>query len=320
MSTFSLPAVVCSALCLLAAPLDETLTEAQCDELIETIASELEAGYIFEDAGLEMADGLRGAVESLRNDSPAEFAEAITRGLQEITGDLHLRVFPPSDQVRRARSSSPAGMRANNYGLKRVEVLDGNVGYIDVRGFSGEPEALERIDAAMAFLTDVDAMILDLRSNGGGTNSSLVRLASYFLPADKLLHSVQARGEETMNIVTEGDLPHPKLLDVPLFVLTSRRTFSAAEAFTFSIRMTERGTIVGENTGGGGHFGGVIDLPHGFSIFVPMGRAFDRSSGEGFEGRGVQPHVATTEHAAMQQAHDRAMRAADERRERQEPH
>ena len=61
--------------------------------------------------------------------------------------------------------------------------------------------------------------------------------------------------------------------DVPVYVLTSNKTFSAAEEFTYNLKNLKRATIIGETTGGGAHPGGVMPVAERFNMFVPTGRA-----------------------------------------------
>jgi C-terminal processing protease CtpA/Prc len=89
---------------------------------------------------------------------------------------------------------------------------------------------------------------------------------------------------------------------VPVYILTSRRTFSAAESFTFGLRVNHRVTIVGERTGGGGHFGNFVQLPGGFYMFVPRGRTYDPETNEGWEAEGIKPDVEVSYDQALKTA------------------
>ena len=95
------------------------------------------------------------------------------------------------------------------------------------------------------------------------------------LPSRPHLTDTESRGEPVRERWTYEDVPGERYLDRPVLVLTNGRTFSAAESFTFGLKVTDRVLTVGERTGGGGHFGGVGDLTGDFTIFVPVGRTFD---------------------------------------------
>jgi C-terminal processing protease CtpA/Prc len=188
-----------------------------------------------------------------------------------------------------------------------VEVLDGNVGYLDLRGFLGTEAGLARADAAMALLADVDALIIDLGRNGGGDERMVRHLSTYLFERPTHLVNTFARGmEKPRERWTLESVPGKRLAQAPVYVLTSGRTFSAAESFTFGLRVNGRVTVVGERTGGGGHFGGVQPLVEGFSIWLPRGRTYDPRTGEGWEASGIRPDIEADYARALTVAHEHA--------------
>ena len=92
--------------------------------------------------------------------------------------------------------------------------------------------------------------------------------------------------------LTEGRPTHA-FVDKPVYVLTSDHTFSAAESFTFGLQINERITTVGQSTGGGGHFGHIVELGDGFRFFLPTGRTYDPETGLGWESDGIEPDIET---------------------------
>lgn len=97
----------------------------------------------------------------------------------------------------------------------------------------------------------------------------------------------------------------------PVYVLTSRGNFSAAEEFTFDLRRLERATVVGDTTGGGGNT--VASAIFDFGAFcvgmrLPRGRAYDPKTGQGWEGVGVIPHIAVPAEQALAVAHREALK------------
>jgi C-terminal processing protease CtpA/Prc len=101
-----------------------------------------------------------------------------------------------------------------------------------------------------------------------------------------------ARGMEApMERWTSERVGGKRLPDIPVYVLTSRGTISAAESFAFGLKINKRVTIVGERTAGGGHFGGFVSLPNGFYMFLPRGRTYDPKTNEGWEAEGLKPDI-----------------------------
>jgi retinol-binding protein 3 len=144
----------------------------------------------------------------------------------------------------------------------------------------------------MEMLKDVRALIIDLGRNPGGDAPAVTHLSTYLFAEPTHLVNRWARG---MSNPTERwtleSVPGKQLAGIPVYVLTSKRTFSAAESFTFSLRVTGRAIVVGEPTGGGGHFGTGRSLPHGFQMFLPVGRTYDPRTDKGWEAEGIQPDI-----------------------------
>jgi len=203
-------------------------------------------------------------------------------------GRISTRSNPKAGPLgRRPRTGGPA------FGFERVEILPGDIGYIDLRGFSDDAEALRWADSMMASLANVKALIIDVGQNRGG-GPQMVRLLSTYL-FDHRVHLVSSimRGMATpMERWTLDSVRGPRLPAIPVYVLTSRRTISAPESFVFGLKAQRRVTIVGEPTGGGGHFGDIVSLPDGFAMFLPRGRTYDPRTNEGWEATGIQPDVA----------------------------
>ncbi|MDX1531313.1 MAG: S41 family peptidase, partial [Rhodothermales bacterium] len=209
--------------------------------------------------------------------------------------------------------------RADNYGIARVEVLDGNVGYLDLRGFYSGPPAEAAVDAAMHLLQHTDALIVDLRRNGGGDPDLVRYVTSYFFDEPTHLNSLHWRDgdREVVNeFWTLEETASPQRPDLPLFVLTSDYTFSAGEEFANNLKALGRATLIGETTGGGANPGGMMPAGERFGVFVPTGRAVNPVTGTNWEGVGVEPDVAVPAEEALDVALERALPAAEAYRAR----
>lgn len=294
------------------APLDAAVRQQVIDGAID----HMQRAYIFEDVAAKMADALRAHVKAGAYDTITagpDFAAVLTRHLQEVSRDKHLRIIyepqgiaarqPAATAEERARRA--AAERRGNYGLHRVERLDGNVGYIELRGFSGSPEAGAAVTAAMNLLANTDALIFDLRRNGGGSPLTIGFISSYLF--DKPVHLndffVRETGRRQSFHTTETVEGRRYGQTKPVYVLTSGRTFSAAEEFTYNLKNLKRATIVGATTGGGAHPGGVRRITDHFGIWLPDGRAINPITGTNWEGVGIAPDIAVDPAEALPAAH-----------------
>ena len=239
--------------------------------VIDGALEHLKTAYVFPETATKMADAIRARVQRKEYDnitSARAFADALTKDIQEVSHDKHLRVIYTVDPLPERRVPSPedraraiAEERRRNFAFERVERLDGNVGYIDLRGFSGSPEASETAVAAMNFLAGTDALIFDLTRNGGGSPAMIGLLSSYLF--DDVVHLNDFYWRESNETRQFWTSPHVQGQryggSKPVYILTSLRTFSAAEEFTYNLKNLKRATIVGETTGGGAHPGGTAD-------------------------------------------------------------
>jgi CubicO group peptidase (beta-lactamase class C family) len=294
-----------------AAPPSGPWTPAQTAEVVGAVAARLIEGYVYEDAGRRLArvlDEKLAAGELARADGPAALADSLTRLLRAESQDGHLRVLhgpapegSPGGPVRVMRRPGSPGPASPGM-VGRVEVLAGNVGYLEVAHFAGDPG---EFDAALEKLGGVSALIIDLRNNPGGGPSAVQHLSTYlFAGRTHLVNSIDRGQAAPMERWTLDSVSGRRLADVPLLLLTGPRTASAAESFAFGLRVTGRATMVGERTAGGGHSGRMVDLPHGFRMFLPTGRTFDPRTGRGWEAEGIRPDVE----APAEQALDAALK------------
>jgi Peptidase family S41 len=259
----------------------------------------LREGYLYPDVGRRLSDLLdekieAGEFEGIRN--PVELGGKITAVLQEETKDLHLIVW--------AAGGAPAALRsmANTPMVARAERLAGNIGYIDLRTFTGKTTD---VDGAFDAVKGASALIIDVGQNLGGEPPIVQYISSYLFTERTHLLDVLGRGDAgpqerwTLDRVVGRRLP-----GTPVYVLTSASTFSAAESFTFGLRVTGRATVVGERTRGGGHFVRPRLLPHGFQMLVPIGRAYDPRTGKGWQVDGIAPDIEVPYAEALARALD----------------
>jgi hypothetical protein len=209
-----------------------------------------------------------------------------------------------------------ASAARRNFGLRKVEVLDGNIGYLEVAGFEAAPGVDAAIGDALRLLERTDAIIIDVRRNGGGSGEMSHMLFSHFLPATPTpTIRVRDRTDGTDTILTSvANVTGPRRTTVPLYVLTSSHSASAAEEFAFVLRNKGRATIVGERTAGAGHMNQIIDVGYGFRFSVSYTRVSDPVTGAEWEQVGVTPTIATDAASALDVALQHARRSVAQAR------
>ncbi len=293
--------------------------------IVDSVTATIDSVYVIGEGAQRIVAFLRrqlaeGAYRNLTD--PAEFATRLEADAQATHHDGHfaIRAMQPLPPGRAERVADPRdderaqrSLRERNFGFQKVELLSGNIGYLKLNQFADTDVAAGTAIAAMNFLADAGALIIDLRENGGG-NASMIRLLATYLFKDQvhLINWYERVHDETVQSRTLDYVPGRRLAEVPVYVLTSRNTFSAAEEFTFDLKNLKRATIVGDTTGGGGHT--VSAQAFDFKTFriglrVPYGRAYDPKTGKGWEGVGVIPDLAVPSAQALQAAHRAALQA-----------
>jgi len=285
--------------------------ESLKSEIIFEVARLLEAEYVLPDKAEAFADALRSrhsAGAYLEYTEGIEFAEAVTADLVEITDDSHMlfRVVVSSDLSESIDSPLHHPVRLSrlgedeHLGFSRLEWLPGHVGYLDLRRFYPISESKEMVDGAMGFLSSADAVIIDLRENPGGAGESLPYLCSFFLPFPTQLTSYYSREDDFLKeFWTLEEVEGGRLSDVPLFLLTSPRTFSASEMLAYDMKVLGRATLVGEPTGGGANSVDLYPVGGDFEIYISTSRAINPVTDSNWEGVGVIPHISVPEGQAL---------------------
>jgi hypothetical protein len=298
---------------------DVTIGAPDRAKALATLSAEIEARYPDPEAGARTAQAIRrraaaGAYD--RTTSARAFAQALTADLRDASKDQHFlvdyfvvpRPFPPAAQAGvpdQAARETDATLR--NHGVERVERLAGNIGYLRVSRFYAPESTGDVLAAAMRLVGGCDALIIDLRDNGGGFAGTANLLASYLTPASAQLSELRSR-DDVKQFWTAAWVPGGRY-GRPVYVLTSARTFSAAEGFAYDLQAMKRVTVVGETTRGGANPSDGVLLSERFGAVIPSARARNPITGGNWDGTGVKPDVAVPAAEAL----DAAWLAAAER-------
>lgn len=294
-----------------------SLTPELRAQIVEKLGKELQDRYVFPELAKQMQKRVTEKLRAGGYDACADrdaFGQQLTDDLRAIAKDKHLRVGYRGDGPRPLmmtpnREEMQAEQLARNSGFVKLERLPGNLGYLDLRLFMDPDVGGDTVAAAFAFLANTDALIIDLRKNGGGS-PAMIRLISSYLFDEKPVHlnSIWFReGDRTEEFWTLKEVKGPRYGPKDVYVLTSAFTFSGAEEFSYNLKNLKRATIIGETTGGGAHPVRGVDLPGGFFVGIPIARAINPISKTNWEGVGVQPDVPCHADEALAKAQELAI-------------
>jgi hypothetical protein len=308
-----------------AAPADSATAEREVSaEVVAAARKELLARYVLPETAAQLDAALAAAQQegAFAGLSHAPLAEAINRVLRSVTPDGHLGITydprtarvlaeQPSQDDEEEQDLPPEFIRQidqANGGVHKLELMPGNIRYLDYRGFMwGAPAAEQALATAMEFLRRGDALIIDLRRNGGGSPQAVAAMASYFVEPGTPLMRFEMRGNPGQASATHA--PPFSLAGKPLYVLTSRQSASAAEEFASHVAAFGFGRLVGDTTAGAGFRNTLVGLPEGFVISISVGRAVHALTGRDWERTGVAPAIAVPADRALAAAQAEAMAA-----------
>ena len=262
--------------------------------LIESVRAALGAG---------LADGRYGQAADA-----AQLAQWLTRDMHAVTGDKHIAVQlarPPGPGAPAPRRDLPT-----TAGFRRTEILAGNVGLLEMTFFLRVVEHQAALDAAMKVLQPTAALILDMRANSGGAPGTVALLMSYLFEETgrPLFEIIPRRGARDLYSSTREPIAW-RDGKRPVFVLTSKNSFSGGEGLAFLLQDAQRATVIGEVTAGAANPGRPYPVNELFEVTVPNGQLLTVISRKNWEGSGVTPDVVVPAADALKEAHTRALAA-----------
>jgi hypothetical protein len=293
-------------------------------EYVTGAQSLLRANYVFPEVAERAAAAVEARLAAGEYDDLDEvtLTERLTSHLHEVTRDKHLRLEmgggapgpapesgePDNHEARRLAMRRMG--RMDNFGIRRVERLDGNVGYLDLRRVETAANAGPAVAAAMELVAGTYALIFDLRHNGGGAPDGVALWCSYLL-TDEPVHLndiFHADTGETRQFWSLPYLPGTRYVEKPVYVLTSSHTFSGGEELCYNLQVLGRAELIGETTRGGAHPTRGYPISPAVRISIPFARSVNPVTGTNWEGTGVTPDVAVPEARACDVAYAKALR------------
>lgn len=283
---------------------------------INKVAELLRDTYVYPDLGEKIADAILHNLAERRYDAATKagkLADMLTEDALNISNDKHIWVEAQNPMLQ--ESSDPLNrsveeLRRDKYGFRAVEVLPENIGYIKFDMIKDDNEALDIAAAALDSLAGCDALIFDIRDNIGGEWGVANLILGYLLPRGTVLGHIYDRGGHRVEErATPDSIPgRPFDTNVPVYVLTSANTGSAAEGFAHTLKSFHRATIVGEITLGMAHPSREIVVNDNFRVSIPYLRTENAVTGRSFEGTGVAPHIKVAADKALDAAIEDALR------------
>ena len=296
---------------------DHALSKLQISALIDTLRSTLKRHYILPDQATRMDSYLKTKLLKggyYKITDPGKLAYQLEADIKAIHYDPHMHIVyepgmrPPTalspEELGKAQKEQLAVEKDNNFDLQKVEVLPGNIGYFLFNSFTPHVEEVKAtMSAALTFLSNTKALIIDLRSNKGGSTAN--RFSSYFFKEKTHLYNqINTFSKDTISLYTDPLATNQLTLLMPMYILTSKNTASAAESFSASMQALKRATVIGDTTLGASHATGFFPMSKGFIAMIPFARPISTSTFKDWEGIGVIPNLPVPASHALQRAQE----------------
>ncbi len=312
---------------LLTAALFAALTTAQVEELIPKLATALEDNYVFPETGKRYAAMLRAnaaAGRYARFTDSGDFAIAVTADLQAVAPDGHLVLIAPRPAPQ-ATPSAPAPASDEPPPIGKSGWIAPGVAYIEFHSFPSDKETVAKVRDFLQSHAHAKTLIIDtVHEHSGGWIGEADLLFSDLFAAPRDLVTIDVRksvvdrlgGLRTGPSIRTVDAPegivryvhsvnpapNPALKNAKVYMLISHHTISAGEHLAFVLKQTHRATLIGETTYGAGNVETHFEMPAGFSVVIPFGRAYDPKTGAGWEQVGVKPDIKVPADQALDKA------------------
>ncbi len=309
----------------------EAVTQQDKKDIILEVCTLLRENYVYPEIAAAVCGTLQESLNAGRYNDAASL-EILTDKLNEdfrrVTEDQHLEAWmspgtyksePNLNDIILTSFGFISRNKNNNFGIPKVALVEGNIGFLELTSFKPlpNPETERIIRSAMDFLSNCDALIIDLRNNGGGHTNMREFICSYFFDEPTQLSSTYSRETNSpYESFTLENFYSRRLVDVPLYILTSKKTISAPEIFAYDLQALKRAVIVGEMTAGSVNSGRIFTIRNSINLLIATGYTQNPITRTNCEGKGIQPDVEVPSENALEKALEIAKGAAEERREK----
>ena len=284
------------------------------------IADKINQYYIFEDVANQLSKKLKSEIElkTFENLTDSEFAKSLSIYLTKNGNDLHFNVLyrPSQEEEKKAVNEKEMLKKYDainkqwNYGFEKVTRLDGNIGYIKYTGFpEGNQSAQQILDATMSFVSNTNALIIDLRNNQGGDGKMVQLFLSYFFEKKIKLNEVYTRYNDTsIKSYTTKKVNGQKYLDKPVYILVNNKTISAAEALAYNLQQNKIAKIIGDKTYGAANPVKAFFIGNKYHLFIPISIEKNSVTNNNWEHIGIDADVKINSEKALIKAQSIALK------------
>jgi C-terminal processing protease CtpA/Prc len=281
------------------------------NQQIVEIADKINTHYIFEAVAHTLSEKLKSEIALKTFDTLTDkaFAKSLSAYLTKNGNDLHFNVLYRPNENEEKKTVNEKDMlkkydvinRQWNYGFEKVMRLDGNIGYIEYTGFpEGNQSAQQILDATMNFVSNTNALIIDLRNNQGGDGKMERLFLSYFFDKKIKLGEIYTRyNNESTSAYTFPKVNGKKYLNKPVYVLVNHKTISAAEAFAYELQQNKIAKVIGDKTYGAANPVKAFFIANTYQVFIPISIVKNTITHTNWEHTGIDADIKISSEKAF---------------------
>ncbi len=281
----------------------DLLDPATHRQVLVEVADVIRDHYADPRVGQALADTIMAYVEQGGADASTDAQALVAKVMGVIRSTVPDKHFEFSDRFVEQDDSKPSHHRnRSKHGLRTLKMLEGQTAYFEFDGFPGDDASLEAVAKAIEEQPEMEAVIFDLRDNNGGAGDMVVLLCNRFLEADLLLYTFAGRSDDSPREVRSSTCDRHFGTTMPVYILTSENTLSAAEAFTYILQDFGRALVVGERTAGMANPSRTFTIAGRFDLTVPFLIIRYGKNGGTFAGVGITPDIEVSAESALETA------------------
>ncbi len=294
--------IVLAALLILSSPApsaETAITKVEAQQHTADILNVFKAHYVYPDKAAEIVAAMDRS-KHLNTSSLEELISLLQTDLRIRSNDGHLSLHLASESADRTSQRRPLSEQDRVVSTQTLRHNDNKVGLLKFNRFIGSDDFQRDLQNAMLALSKFENLIIDLRENRGGSPATVAFLSSFLVDPNTPLWKVINRSGDS--VIETQSTEKPFQFSGGVCILISKKTYSAAEAFTYTLKHLGRSCVVGEPSGGGAHLVEMVQINDELDFRLSTARAHNDITDNNWEAVGVQPTITVSPDKAIDAA------------------
>lgn len=270
------------------------LSQSEIRQVVSQAIQMLEQQYLFPAKSALAIRSLRyklASGELYKHNELSILEYNLNQLLRETTGDSYIEIYSQKPTLELGYFSKKRTKSQKQFGLVGAEVLPGNIGYLYLPSFNELDTTREELDKAMAYLSEVQAMIIDLRNVEGESIPLAQHIMSYFTKPTIELADIISSHFVDVNKLYSLEVNGSELFihNFPVYILNSAFISGAGEFLSYTLKHFDKAVVIGEQTMGVSYSTKETQLGQHLVVRFPYATTYHPITKSNWEGTGVVP-------------------------------